>query len=151
MKRRLFIVGIATAGIFVAGPARAASHPEVTAYRNPGCSCCEKWVEHLRAAGFSVTMQDDPNLSERRAAAGVPDSLAGCHMAFIGDYIIEGHVPATDIARLLNERPDAKGLAVPGMPMGTPGMEMDGMSHDYDVLIFRAGGKSSVFTSHKAG
>lgn len=123
----------------------------VTAYRNPGCGCCEKWAAQLAARGFTVTMLDDPELDKRRTEAGVPSNLAGCHTAFIGNYIIEGHVPADDIVLFLAEKPDARGLAVAGMPMGSPGMEMDGMQDAYDVMLFRSNGTSSVYSSYQAG
>lgn len=122
----------------------------ISAYRNPGCGCCEKWAEQLKAAGFDVSMQDDPDLSARRAAAGVPDDLAGCHTALMGDYVIEGHVPLADIQRLLTEKPQIKGIAVPGMPTGSPGMEMGEMRDAYDVVAFAADGTRSVFTQYAA-
>jgi hypothetical protein len=128
--------------------AQAAVIPEIIAYRNPGCGCCEKWAAGLQAAGFRITMTDDPDLDARRAKAGVPQQLAGCHTAFMGSYVIEGHVPAADIIRLLEEKPEALGLAVPGMPMGSPGMEMDGAKDAFDVMLFTRDGKSRVYASH---
>lgn len=132
----------------VAPSAFAANYPPITAYRNPGCGCCEKWAAHLTANGFEVTMQDDTELDKRRAAAGVPADIAGCHTAYMSDYIIEGHVPAVDIIRFLAERPDARGLAVPGMPVGSPGMESDGAADKYDVMLFMADGLSRIYVSH---
>lgn len=126
----------------------ASSLPVVTAFRNPGCGCCEKWAELLKQAGFEVTMTDDPALDARRAKLGVPANIAGCHTAEIGDYIIEGHVPPEDILRLLAEKPAARGLAVPGMPMGSPGMETDGPADAYDVLAFMADGTSKLYARH---
>jgi hypothetical protein len=128
--------------------AQAAVLPEIIAYRNPGCGCCEKWAAGLQAAGFRITMTDDPDLDARRAQAGVPQQLAGCHTAFLASYVIEGHVPAADITRLLEEKPDALGLAVPGMPMGSPGMEMDGAKDAFDVMLFTRDGQSRVYASH---
>ena len=122
--------------------------PPVTAYRNPGCGCCEQWSERMTQAGFAITMSDDPALDDRRSALGVPAELAGCHIALVGDYIIEGHVPPEDILSFLAAKPDARGLAVPGMPMGSPGMEMGGTTDPYDVLIFTADGSSKVYASH---
>jgi hypothetical protein len=122
--------------------------PPVTAYRNPGCGCCEKWAGLLTQAGFEVTMTDDPALNERRAKLGVPAEIAGCHTAQMGDYIIEGHVPPEDILRFLAEKPAARGLAVPGMPMDSPGMETDGPADAYDVLIFMADGSSKLYARH---
>lgn len=120
----------------------------VTAFRNPGCGCCEKWAGLLTQAGFEVTMTDDPVLDERRAKLGVPAEIAGCHTAQMGDYIIEGHVPPEDILRFLAEKPAARGLAVAGMPMGSSGMETDGPADAYDVLIFMADGSSKLYARH---
>lgn len=122
--------------------------PAVTAFRNPGCGCCEKWAENLTQAGFEITMTDDPALDARRAKLGVPAGIAGCHTAQVGDYIIEGHVPPEDILRLLAEKPEARGLAVPGMPMGSSGMDTDGPAEAYDVLVFMADGSSKLYARH---
>jgi hypothetical protein len=126
----------------------AAAPPEIKAFRNPGCGCCEKWAMGLQADGFIVTLTDDPYLDKRRTDAGVPPQLAGCHTAFLEDYVIEGHVPSQDIVRLLKERPDARGLAVAGMPLGSPGMETNGQKDSYDVMLFMADGTSKVFASY---
>lgn len=145
-------VVLAAAGLLplshVAGPASAGSYPAILAYRNAGCGCCEKWAEHLEENGFQVTMQDDPELNKRRTEAGVPSEIAGCHTAFVGDYVIEGHVPANDIIRLLAENPRVRGLAVPGMPIGSPGMESGNRQDAYSVLAFEADGTWSVFARH---
>ena len=125
-----------------------AAFPKIAAYRNPGCGCCEKWAAHLTENGFQVTMQDDPELDKRRAEAGVPAALAGCHTAYMGDAIIEGHVPAGDIIRFLAEKPDARGLAVAGMPLGSPGMETGGAADRYNVFLFKADGSSRIYASH---
>lgn len=151
-RRKLLCVLGASATMFAlasrAGSASAASHPAIAAFRNPGCGCCEKWAAHLTANGFQVTMQDDPDLDKRRAEAGVPASLAGCHTAYMGGAIIEGHVPAEDIIRFLAEKPDALGLAVAGMPMGSPGMETSGAPDKYEVMLFMADGATRVYASH---
>jgi hypothetical protein len=128
--------------------ADAAAPPEIKAYRNPGCGCCQKWAMGLQADGFIITMTDDPELDKRRAAAGVPLELAGCHTAILGEYVIEGHVPSEDIVRLLKEKPQALGLAVAGMPMGSPGMETGGQKEPYDVMLFTADGASKVYAKH---
>ena len=131
------------------GAGNAASNlPAVTAFRNPGCTCCEKWAGLLKQAGFEVTMTDDPALDARRAKLGVPAGIAGCHTAQVGDYIIEGHVPPEDILRFLDEKPEARGLAVPGMPMGSSGMETDGPAEAYDVLAFMGNGTSKLYARH---
>jgi hypothetical protein len=126
----------------------AAGLPEITTYRNPGCGCCEKWAMGLQADGFIVKVFDDPALDKRRADAGVPAELAGCHTAFLGDYVIEGHVPSEDIVRFLGEKPAARGLAVAGMPIGSPGMETNGPKDQYDVMLFTADGTSQVYARH---
>jgi hypothetical protein len=122
--------------------------PAITAYRNPGCGCCEKWAEMLKQNGFTLTMEDDADLAARRTKAGVPDDLAGCHTAFMGDYVIEGHVPLLDIMRLVIEAPKVKGIAVPGMPMGSPGMETDQTPDRYDVVAFIADGTRETFSRY---
>lgn len=151
ITRRMVLGGISTLALTTwTGLARAANSPAIVAYRNPGCGCCEKWADQLKAAGFEVNMQDDPDLSARRSAAGVPDDLAGCHTALMGDYVIEGHVPLADIQRLLTEKPLIKGISVAGMPMGSPGMEMGEMRDAYDVVAFAADGTRSVFAKYAA-
>ncbi len=142
---------LATAISVLAPPsmsAWAATYPPIKAYRNPDCGCCEKWAAQLQKAGFDITMEDDPNLEARRIAAGVPANIAGCHTAFMGDYIIEGHVPVEDIKRFLSEKPDARGLAVPGMPAESPGMENGGQPEAFKVLAFKSDGTWIEFSSH---
>jgi hypothetical protein len=126
----------------------AAPPPELIVYRDPDCDCCQKWAFGLQADGFVVTLVGDPDLAKRRSEAGVPPELAGCHTAYVGSYIIEGHVPSDDIVRLLKEKPEALGLAVPGMPLGSPGMETNGPKDAYNVMLFTADGTSKVFASH---
>ena len=150
ISRRLFhqlILG--TVGLaFLSFPSRAAmSLPQVQAYRNPGCGCCEKWSGLMKDAGFAITREDDANLADRKASLGVPTALSGCHTAIIGQYVIEGHVPPADVIKFLNEKPDALGLAVPGMPAESPGMEAGGTADKYDVLLFTKDGKSSIYAS----
>lgn len=128
--------------------AGAATYPPIKAYRNPGCGCCEKWAAQLKQAGFDITMEDDPNLEARRTAAGVPADIAGCHTAFMGDFIIEGHVPVEDIKRFLAEKPDARGLSVKGMPAESPGMENGGQPEVFKVLAFKGDGTWIEFASH---
>jgi hypothetical protein len=150
-RRQLLQGGGVVVLAVVASPVFAASYPPIVAYRNPGCGCCEKWAAHLKENGFQVTMQDDPDLDKRRAEAGVPAEIAGCHTAFMGNYIIEGHVPAEDIIQLLTESPGVRGIAVPGMPVGSPGMESGDRIDAYDVLAFKSDGTWSVFASHGQG
>jgi len=120
-----------------------ASAPEVTVYKSPTCGCCGKWIEHMQAAGFTVNAvdMDGEELVAIKQRHGVTRELSSCHTAVVGDYVVEGHVPADLVARLLQERPDVRGLAVPGMPIGSPGMEVPGREPDsYDVLAFDANG-----------
>lgn len=141
---------VCAAGLAASRTGRAAyasTLPPVTAYRNPGCDCCEGWAERLKQAGFVVAMSDDRDLSSRRAGLGIPEDLAGCHLAFVGDYVIEGHVPPEDILRLLDEKPSVVGLSVPGMPMGSPGME-GGTTESYVVLAFSADGSTKTYAQH---
>lgn len=133
--------------VLLASTAMAAETIEV--WKDPGCGCCVGWVDHLKAAGFKVRTHDVNDVNAARAANGVPQALGACHTARIGGYSIEGHVPASEIKRLLQEKPKAAGLAVPGMPLGSPGMEAD-RSHAYDVLLFNAEGRTSVYRHYPA-
>ena len=132
--RRTFLTAAWCGLLTIALPARA-SAPRIAVTKDPDCACCGGWVDHLKKDGFDVSVIQSPDLSAVKRRLGVPAALAACHTAEIGDYAIEGHVPASAIRRLLAERPIAKGLAVPGMPVGSPGME-GGVSEVYDVVIF---------------
>ena len=125
----------------------AAKKPTITVYKDPGCGCCKKWIEHLVKNGYRVDAKDTPNMTEIKRTLGVPDALTACHTAVVNGYLIEGHVSAADIDRLLAEKPRIAGLAVPGMPAGSPGMEGAGTQR-YQVLTFDKGGKTKVFASH---
>jgi len=121
----------------------------VTVYKSPTCGCCGAWIEHLEEDGFVVEANDTVDLATVKAENQVPPQLQSCHTALIGGYVIEGHVPAEDINRLLAERPDVVGLAVPGMPAGSPGMEIDGHpGQPFDVIAFDQSGNVEVFASH---
>lgn len=133
------------AALLPAGVAGATER--VTVYKSPTCGCCTLWVEHLEAAGFDVQAHDVASVAPRKREHGVPAHLASCHTAVVGGYVVEGHVPAADIRRLLEQRPDIAGLAVPGMPMGSPGMEF-GAPEPYDVIAIGRDGSSRVFASH---
>jgi hypothetical protein len=150
--RRAVLAGAASAGVFgLVACAEAAARPVPMAVRrNPGCGCCEVWTEQMRASGrFIVTSADDPDIMSFKAARGVPADLASCHTAVVGDYLVEGHVPLSDVLRLLDERPPIAGIAVGGMPMGSPGMEQaDGAQEPYNVIAFDAGGARSVFAAY---
>lgn len=108
----------------------------MTVYHDPQCGCCGKWVEHMQANGFEVETVPTGDMNRIKRELGVPRDLPSCHTARVGDYIIEGHVPAEDVLRLLSEQPDARGLSVPGMPLGSPGMEVDHRRMAYDVILF---------------
>jgi hypothetical protein len=121
---------------------------EVTVYKSPTCGCCKQWVTHMQANGFTVKAHDVADIVQYKTANGVPLMLGSCHTAIVGGYVIEGHVPASDIRRLLKERPPVRGLAVPGMPVGSPGMEQGGHKDHYNVLTFDAQGRTTVYSSH---
>lgn len=121
----------------------------VDVYKDPSCGCCVKWIDHLRKQGFAVRVSETRNIEAFKAAHQVPGQLWSCHTGLVGGYVIEGHVPAADIQRLLKERPTISGLAVPGMPIGSPGMEMLGSkAQPYDVVAFGKDGRTRVFASH---
>ena len=120
----------------------------VTMYKNEGCMCCTRWAEHMNKEGFNVTEKVTRQLGVIKSEQGISNELASCHTAMIDGYVVEGHVPPVDVKRLLEERPDAIGLSVPGMPEGSPGME--GPNPDpYDVLLINSDGSTSVFSSYK--
>jgi hypothetical protein len=126
----------------------AQSAPQVNVYKTATCGCCKKWVEHLKANGFAVTATDVRSVAEYREKYGVPDAMQSCHTAVVNGYTIEGHVPAADILRLLKSGSKAKGLAVPGMPMGSPGMEQGSRVDPYAVMLFDSRGKTSVYQKY---
>ena len=133
-----------TAGVIATTQSSA---PTIVVYKTPTCGCCTKWVAHLEANGFTVMAQNRDDLSPIRAQHGVPRQVLSCHTALVGSYVVEGHVPAADVQKLLREKPAIKGIAVPGMPMGSPGMEGPTVER-YDTLAFTADGKTSVFARH---
>ena len=138
---RSLALAILAAGSLIAAPL------EMTVFKTKTCGCCGKWVEHIRSSGFKITVNEVPSTAEHRQKYGVPEKLQSCHTAIVNGYSIEGHVPATEIQRLLKEKPKAKGLAVPGMPMGSPGME--GSRRDaYAVVRFDEDGSSSVYQKY---
>jgi len=146
------VLGIAAGSLVVTGArvlAAQADLPEVVVYKTPTCGCCSLWVAHLRDAGFKVRVTDRDDLGDIRREWKVPAKMAACHTARVGRYVIEGHVPAADIRRLLQDQPRVDGLAVPGMPIGSPGMEQGERVEPYDVLGFNAAGETRVFASHR--
>lgn len=155
MDRRNFLAAaLVGAGTLIARraaagvPVRASfARPPVTVYKDPSCGCCKKWVEHMTQSGFTVTAHDDSDMDARKDHYGVPSGVRSCHTALVGSYVIEGHVPAADVDRMLKEQPKVAGLAVPGMVMGSPGME-GSMSKPYTVVAFQKTGTTTNFASH---
>lgn len=130
-------------------PASSASH--VVMHKNPGCGCCDLWAEHLRTYGFTVESIEDPRILAFKAERSIPGPLMSCHTAVIDGYFVEGHVPANDILKLLKEKPEhVTGIAVPGMPLGSPGMEHP-RPQDFNTIALLSDGTAYVFESHSAG
>lgn len=133
--------------LFLSSAQTTANAIEITVYKNPTCGCCKNWIKHMEANGFAVKSVDVADISPYKSKYGITPSLASCHTAVINGYVVEGHVPAGDIKRMLKERPGIQGLAVPGMPSGSPGMEQ-GYQDPYDVLTFDKTGNLSVYSRH---
>lgn len=133
-----------------AGRAQPAPLPTLTVYKDPGCGCCEAWIDHMKASGFTVTARNTRDLAGVKRELGVPSGLESCHTVVAANYLVEGHVPAADVKRMLAEKPAIRGIAVPGMPIGSPGMEQGPPSgyQRYDVIAFTAQGRRSVFARH---
>jgi len=157
MTRRAWIARAATTtlsgAVLFALPAAASgaeSKPiAITVYKDPSCGCCTKWVSHLQANGFAPDVHDRSDMDAMKDSLGVPTPLRSCHTAVVGKYLIEGHVPAADVKQLLATRPAGTlGLAVPGMPSGSPGMEMGNRHDRYDVIAFGTAGSRRVFAQH---
>ena len=128
--------------------AGSAFSAEMTLYKSPYCGCCKAWAKHVEKAGFEVKIIEQANNNQLHKAHGVTPQLASCHTAIIEGYVIEGHVPVTDIQRLLKEKPAITGLAVPGMPASSPGMDVPGNTDPYQVIAFSENGKKSVYSEH---
>ena len=140
----LALVGAVVAGGLVVASSGTQAATTVQVYKSPTCGCCSAWVDHLQRAGYTVETHDEPDLRPIKAQAGVQPELASCHTAIVDGYVIEGHVPADVIAKLLDERPNIVGLAVPGMPTGSPGMEGPN-AQPYDVMAFDRAGAVTVY------
>lgn len=125
----------------------AAPMPTVQVYKSPSCGCCGKWVEHMKANGFNVLTHDTENVAEHKARLGVPVAMGSCHTAEVNGYLVEGHVPASDVKRLLAEKPSAKGLVSPGMPQSAPGMD-DARKIPYEILLVARDGKTTTYARH---
>jgi hypothetical protein len=145
MHRKLTPV-LGLASVLFASAILAGDLPLVTVYKSPTCGCCGKWAEHMREAGFEVKSVDLNDMSMIKSMAGVPTDLVSCHTARVGRYVIEGHVPAEDVKRLLAEHPAVRGLSAPGMPQASPGM--DHGDTPYRVLSFDARGSTRVYAQH---
>ena len=128
-------------------PALAQTMAPVDVYKSPSCGCCGKWIDHLRKSGFKVNIHEVSDVPGTRKKLGMPDRLGSCHTAKVGNYVVEGHTPASDIKRLLKEKPKALGLATPGMPLGSPGMDIPN-SPPYETLLVQADGSTRVFAKH---
>jgi len=149
MNRRQLLSLALGAIATTAGPVfGAAPLPRVEVFKNPSCGCCGAWVEHLRAAGFPVTVTEVGDTSVARRKHGLPDRFGSCHTAVVSGYVVEGHVPAGDIRKLLAMKPLALGLAVPGMPIGAPGMDGGSARAPYQVLLIDRQGRERVFSSY---
>lgn len=138
----LALLGLSAAG----GAAKPAAKTRIVMHRSPSCGCCLKWADRARAAGFEVAVQETNDIMALKRKLGVPESLASCHTSVVGGYAIEGHVPLNSVKKLLATKPKVRGIAVPGMPLGAPGMEVPGYAGDaFQVFAFDAAGKFSPF------
>jgi len=146
-RKALVVLGIAPLSLGV--PAFAQTPTPITVHRDPDCGCCGGWIAHLQGAGFAPTVVATRDLEAVRQRLGVPAALASCHTAEVEGYVVEGHVPASAIRRLLAQRPQAKGVAVPGMPIGSPGME-GGAPQTYEVVLFGPQGHRT-FARYRGG
>jgi hypothetical protein len=153
ISRRSFVgqaagLGLALTGgksLWAAMPG-AGADPTMTIYMSPTCGCCAKWVDHVKAAGFKTVVHEEEDMDTVKESLGVPRDMRSCHTAQVDKYLIEGHVPAEDVRKLLAQKPKAAGLAAPGMPASSPGMALPGEPHEpFDVLLFQRDGKSEVF------
>ncbi|MCK0148771.1 DUF411 domain-containing protein [Marivita sp. S6314] len=149
LSRRAF-VSAALAATITATHARAETARRIQVFKDPNCGCCGAWVDILKQAQFdvTVTLRTNSTLVQEKIKRGIPAQMASCHTADIDGYAIEGHVPVRDILRLLEEQPDAIGLAVPGMPFGSPGMGPESQREAYDVFLMRRDGTADVFSSY---
>jgi hypothetical protein len=145
LTRREFFLASAAALVARRAVGASVAPPVVTVYKDASCDCCGRWVKHLSSNGFVVTTRDVLNIEEVKRTMGVPAGLESCHTAVVGKYVVEGHVPADVVKKMLAEKPAIQGIAVPGMPNGSPGMEMGGKADKYDVIAFTRDGKKSVY------
>lgn len=148
MRFRRFLLALALA-LASATATAAAALPTLVVHKSAYCGCCKLWVEHMKQAGFKVEVRETEQLDTVKDRVGVPDGQRSCHTAEVAGYFVEGHVPAGDVKRLLKEKPKARGIAVPGMPLGSPGMEVPGGQKDaYTVVLVGNDGTTKAFASH---
>ena len=147
MNKFVIVFALLGLNIFPLSAGAAENKPVVEVYKNPNCGCCKQWIAHLEQNGFVVKAHDVVDVNASRQALGMPQYLGACHTAKVNGYLVEGHVPAADIRRLLRDKPRALGLAVPGMPQGSPGMESLFPQH-YDTLLVRNDGSAQVYAKH---
>ncbi len=155
MTRRSFVGHAAGAGLALAGgrslwaSVPRLPNPTMTIYMSPTCGCCAKWVDHVKAAGFATVVHEREDMETVKESLGVPADVRSCHTAQVGKYLVEGHVPAEDIKKMLDQGPKALGLAAPGMPASSPGMAVPGDPHEpFEVLLVRGDGGTEVFAKH---
>jgi len=141
------LVALLTLALLGAGSAAASAAEVVDVYKSPNCGCCGKWIDHMKDAGFEVRTHNVIDVPLARKTLGMPERFGSCHTAKVGGYVVEGHVPAADVQRLLKEKPKAVGIAVPSMPPGSPGME-SAKPVPYNTLLVQAGGEATVFAKH---
>lgn len=144
MTRKSIRLALAAGLLAFSSAAHAAT---MTVYKSASCGCCAKWIEHVKKHGFAVKAVNVDDIMAVKAKAGIPDRLASCHTTMVGGYVVEGHVPAADIKKLLAQKPKAKGIAVPGMPAGSPGMEA-AYKQPYQTLLLKGDGSTAVFAQH---
>lgn len=150
--RRRTLVALAAsacAAVGLGARATAPARPQVEVWKSPTCGCCREWIKHLQAHGFDVVAHDVAGPADVRERLGMPSRFGSCHTARVQGYLLEGHVPAREVQRLLKERPAAIGLAVPAMPVGSPGMEVGTRRDPYDVLLVTRDGRASVYQSYR--
>lgn len=127
--------------------ARQSQQADIVMYKNEGCQCCDKWAHYMQGSGYSVKTVSSRVLSQVKAEQGIPQNMGACHTAVIGDYVVEGHVPAEDVKRLLREQPDAKGIVVPGMPASSPGMNT-ALNEPFKVYLLKNDGSTELYAQH---
>jgi hypothetical protein len=147
-RRNLLSFAVAATAASSLPAVAKASLPQVEVYKNPDCGCCGGWVDHLKASGFPVKVHETPDTGPVRKRYGMPDEFGSCHTGVVAGYALEGHVPAEDVKRLLTRKPAAAGLSVPGMPVGSPGMEAGSRKDAFQVLLIDKAGRSSVFAKY---